>query len=254
MAGATSTTNPAGFSDFQQGPTRDDLKSPGISTLIVEGKNGVRVDINDVVEALGRNDDIYGSQSMAGVPAEDWARWAQTMGSVTAAFGYCSLDEPVAQFVNLDQGRGKVPPSKSWICSCVNSPMAKPGCYFPYCTGQMGLDTAFKPEASMGERLNATKQCPPASFYTCQQWIAVQGNNNQITTTNQVQNCGGEQNIITNNFRERPGSTVALIVMVVAVIILGLTLRGPGPAPGGGLPPPETLLALDAAATGGAVH
>jgi hypothetical protein len=253
MAGASSTTNPAGFSDFQEGPNLDDLSSPGISTLWVTGKNGVGVKVNDVVDALNNNKNIKDRNSMDGVSSEEWSQWAKTMGGATVGFGYCSVDEPVPGFAGLDAGRGKVPPSKSWICSCVNSPMAKPGCYFPYCTGQMGLDTAFKPEASMAERLFAREQCPAASFYTCQQWIAVKGNNDTITATDQVQDCGGTQNFITNNFRERPGPTIAMIVMVVAVIVLGLTLRGPGPAPGG-LPPPETLLALDAAARGGAVH
>ena len=71
------------------------------------------------------------------------------------------------------------------------------------------------------------------------------GNNNNIEA-NQNEVCGGTQNVFATNIRQRPYSTVALCVMVIAFILLGLSLR-PKPSAASRLPPPEQMLLLSAA-------
>ena len=93
--------------------------------------------------------------------------------------------------------------------------------------------------------LHSNRECPPLTVNDCSQILNNVGNNNNIRTTMNL-NCHGTQNFFTTNIKQRPYSAAALCVMVIAIILLGLSLRSK-PSTSSRLPPPESLLLADSA-------
>ena len=235
--------NPANYSCFRPGLTPEDIKNflkyfedeEGGSPLTKQAT----AELDTVRQAFGCSRAIS-SQSDLQVADQPgpalWTRWDMAIGSAASGFGYCSKDEPDPNLVawvgaNLDASGPKgdfakdvcprvlVAPDKSVGCACRNSPVYQPACFFyPYCTG---YNNTYKNYQGVREAI-MPKICPNATFYTCQQVVEVQGDNDKVDFS-QNMTCGG--GAIVTAYRARPASTIALVVLLAAVALLALTVR-----------------------------
>ncbi len=227
-----------GYSDFA-----NDLDPDVLETLFP--------DVYAAQKAAQQHLDAGGSKET--MPSwNDWAKYELTMGSVTAPYGFCSQTTPLSFPGGTTTGNVTAPrkygpstgaqiPAKMKICSCQNASINRPGCNSAACNTQL----SYKPEEVINQILHGNQQCPPLTVNDCSQVLNNVGNNNNVQATMNL-NCQGTQNFFTTNIKERPYSAVALCVMVIAIILLGLSLR-PKPSTASRLPPPESMLLVDSA-------
>jgi hypothetical protein len=200
--------------------------------------------VSEAVNATKVHADARGSPETA-PSKEDWARYEIAMGSVATSYGFCSKQEPLsfdAKPGYYEASNGSQIPAHMTYCACQNSAIMRPGCHNTSCIDSV---YSYKNEQVINQLDFGTTECPKLTINDCQQIIYNKGNNNNIEA-NQNEVCGGTQNVFATNIRQRPYSTVALCVMVIAFILLGLSLR-PKPSAASRLPPPEQMLLLSAA-------